>query len=217
MTLENCLQCGSKLSPPLKSSGRQVCSSCGWMDKKRTQNEGLQPKKSEGTVQSKSYNINENQNTFSSRELIDIAKNQKNILWLILIGLILPFISPYLVLISSVIQAVFVYNLAVSIKTKLAWVYCFLMFVPLIGLIALLVINGEATSILKKNGVSVGLMGAQALDISKLEQEIQIDSRISQSSTSNNLEALEKLSDLRDKLIITEEEFQEKKRQILGL
>jgi hypothetical protein len=35
MHLETCAQCGGNLAPPLKSSGRQVCSYCGWTDKKR--------------------------------------------------------------------------------------------------------------------------------------------------------------------------------------
>ncbi|MEN9869367.1 MAG: hypothetical protein RLZZ171_350, partial [Cyanobacteriota bacterium] len=30
MTSENCPQCEKKLAPPFKSSGRQVCSGCGW-------------------------------------------------------------------------------------------------------------------------------------------------------------------------------------------
>jgi uncharacterized Zn finger protein (UPF0148 family) len=218
MTFSNCPQCESKLSPPLKSSGRQVCSSCGWMGKQRVRSEQIsQAKKSENPVSSPAF---QDKKSFSSRELIEISKNQKNIIWLILIGLVLPYISPYLVLISSIIQAVFIYRLAVSIKSKSPGIYCFLMFIPLIGLIALLIINGEATSILKSNGVNVGLMGAQNSDISKLEQEIQIDNRadsLKKSSSSDSLESLEKLAELRDKSIIAEEEFQEKKRRILDL
>ena len=33
MTLENCPKCEKKLLPPFASSGRQVCSGCGWSDK----------------------------------------------------------------------------------------------------------------------------------------------------------------------------------------
>ncbi|MHC5826238.1 MAG: SHOCT domain-containing protein, partial [Nostoc sp.] len=40
---------------------------------------------------------------------------------------------------------------------------------------------------------------------------------IQQLSTSSNFDDLEKLANLRDKGIITEEEFQVKKRQLLGL
>lgn len=33
MALKNCLKCEKKLPPPFASSGRQVCSACGWSDK----------------------------------------------------------------------------------------------------------------------------------------------------------------------------------------
>lgn len=176
--------------------------------------------KTENVTESTTSNAIKEIDAFSSRELIEIAKNQKNIIWLVIIGLVLPSLNPYLILISSIVQAIFIYNLAVSMKSKSAQVYCFLMFIPLINLIVLLIVSGEATSILNKNGVKVGLMGAQIQDISQLEQEIQIDNRISTSnnlSSSDNFGNLEKLAELRDKSIITEEEFQEKKRQILDL
>jgi hypothetical protein len=35
MTLENCPQCDKQLLPPFKSSGRQVCTACGWSNKVR--------------------------------------------------------------------------------------------------------------------------------------------------------------------------------------
>ncbi len=35
MTLENCPKCEKKLLPPFASSGRQVCSGCGWSNKKK--------------------------------------------------------------------------------------------------------------------------------------------------------------------------------------
>jgi len=35
MTLENCPKCEKKLPPPFSSSGRQVCSACGWSDKEK--------------------------------------------------------------------------------------------------------------------------------------------------------------------------------------
>ncbi|WP_036489553.1 hypothetical protein [Myxosarcina sp. GI1] len=33
MSIENCPRCETKLPPPFKSSGRQVCSACGWSDR----------------------------------------------------------------------------------------------------------------------------------------------------------------------------------------
>ena len=38
MSLENCPKCEKKLPPPFSSSGRQVCSACGWSDKKKDSN-----------------------------------------------------------------------------------------------------------------------------------------------------------------------------------
>ena len=34
MALKNCPKCDKKLPPPFPSTGRQVCSGCGWSDKK---------------------------------------------------------------------------------------------------------------------------------------------------------------------------------------
>jgi hypothetical protein len=36
MELNNCPNCETKLHPPLKSSGRQICTSCGWSNTKRS-------------------------------------------------------------------------------------------------------------------------------------------------------------------------------------
>ena len=44
MTYENCPQCEKKLSPPFKSSGRQVCSSCGWTNKPKAVKSAPEPK-----------------------------------------------------------------------------------------------------------------------------------------------------------------------------
>lgn len=38
MFLDNCPQCQKKLSPPFRSSNRQVCTSCGWSDKPSNKN-----------------------------------------------------------------------------------------------------------------------------------------------------------------------------------
>ncbi|MEQ8210039.1 MAG: hypothetical protein RH917_09425 [Lacipirellulaceae bacterium] len=43
--------------------------------------------------------------------------------------------------------------------------YAFLMFIPLVGIIALLMLNNRATRLLRKYGVSVGLMGADMKSI----------------------------------------------------
>ncbi|QJW94539.1 hypothetical protein [Frigoriglobus tundricola] len=61
---------------------------------------------------------------------------------------------------------VFVFLLATKVySTATGVVLGILTLIPCIGLIVLLIINGKATSILKENGVSVGLLGASSSDI----------------------------------------------------
>lgn len=43
MILENCPKCEKKLPPPFASSGRQVCSGCGWSNKKNESKTKLEP------------------------------------------------------------------------------------------------------------------------------------------------------------------------------
>ena len=50
MTSENCPQCDKKLPPPFKSSGRQVCSGCGWTNKPKTVKSAPEPKLINGEV-----------------------------------------------------------------------------------------------------------------------------------------------------------------------
>jgi ABC-type enterochelin transport system permease subunit len=40
-----------------------------------------------------------------------------------------------------------------------------LTFIPLVGLIVLLIVNGKATNVLRQNGITVGLMGAKSSQI----------------------------------------------------
>lgn len=45
MVLENCPKCDQKLPSPFKSSGRQVCSKCGWSSSSNQTNSKSEPKK----------------------------------------------------------------------------------------------------------------------------------------------------------------------------
>lgn len=108
-------------------------------------------------------------------DLRKVATYQKGILVCILIYLVCVFgqfllpvgIRPILmliVLINVLIGAVFVFLLAIkTYGTGLGVVFGILTIVPLIGLIALLIVNGKATKILKQNGVEVGLLGAKKM------------------------------------------------------
>lgn len=70
------------------------------------------------------------------------------------------------VLVDGLVGAVFVFLLAIKINGPgVGILYGVLSLIPCIGLIILLVVNSQATTILKENGISVGLLGA---NISKI-------------------------------------------------
>ena len=105
-------------------------------------------------------------------DLLSVAKNQKGILVCILIQLVAmvgqfalpPGVRLFLglaVLIIGLVGAIFVFMLAIKVYgTAVGILLGFLSFIPCIGLIVLLIVNGKATGILKQNGIKVGLMGA---------------------------------------------------------
>ena len=113
-----------------------------------------------------------------SRETLrGIAGNQKAIIvciavYLVLVGI--QFAIPeetriYLAIVAAPVlltAAVFVFLLATKVYTTATGVILgVLTLIPCIGLIVLLIINGKATSILKANGIHVGLFGASMADI----------------------------------------------------
>ena len=105
-------------------------------------------------------------------DLRSVAKYQKGILVCILVYLIAvigQFVLPaeirglvgIPVLIAGIVGAVFVFLLAIKVYgTGLGIVLGILSLIPCIGLIVLLIVNGKATNVLKKNGIKVGLLGA---------------------------------------------------------
>ena len=105
-------------------------------------------------------------------DLRSVAKYQKGILVCILVYLIAvvgQFVLPpelralvgIPVLIAGIVGAVFVFLLAIKVYgTGLGIVLGILSLIPCIGLIVLLIVNQKATSILKQNGIQVGLLGA---------------------------------------------------------
>ena len=103
-------------------------------------------------------------------DILEVANRQKQILWMILISIPATFI-PFATLVTGVIQIYFIVKLAKAVGSS-AWLYAVLAFLPLIGLIALLRLNGKATKILKDNGVAVGLMGANSDDLKKFQNII---------------------------------------------
>ena len=103
---------------------------------------------------------------------MEVAKRQKSTLWMLVISLVASFI-PFATIVTGCIQVYFIYKLAVALRSSTAWVYTILVFIPLVGLIALLVINGKATKKLQEHGIRVGLMGARMADFNKIPQSTQ--------------------------------------------
>jgi hypothetical protein len=110
-------------------------------------------------------------------ELRSIAVYQKGILICILIyfvAVIAQFALPpalrlFLAIpVLGVIVAatVFVFLLATKVySTGIGVLLAILTLIPFVGLIVLLVINGKATTVMKRNGVAVGLLGARMSDL----------------------------------------------------
>ena len=113
----------------------------------------------------------------SREDLRSVAKYQKGILVCILIyviAMIGRFAVPEEartiiglgVLGVGLVGTVFVFLLAIKVYN--IWVGVLLgilALVPCIGLLVLLVVNGKATSVLKQNGIKVGLLGANLSQI----------------------------------------------------
>ena len=110
-------------------------------------------------------------------DLRAVAKYQKGILVCILIYLIAVFCQfgvppdyrPFFgifVLGVGLVGTVFVFLLAMKVySTAVGILLGILTLVPCLGLIVLLMVNQKATSILRQNGINVGLMGADSSQI----------------------------------------------------
>ena len=104
------------------------------------------------------------QSKWSKAELIEVAKRQKSIIWMLLISLVATFI-PFATIITGIIMVYYIYKLAIAVHSRSAWCYIVLAFFPLFGIIALLHLNSIATKTLQNSGINVGLMGASLKDI----------------------------------------------------
>jgi hypothetical protein len=114
----------------------------------------------------------------ASPRIVEIARNQKGILLCVLahvLTLVVQAIMPSELgtiavafgLVVAVASAVFVYLLARALfNVAVGMLFALLTFVPWLGLLGLLVLNQMATAALRKEGIAVGLLGA---DLSKLK------------------------------------------------
>ena len=129
--------------------------------------------------------VKKNQN-WSTEDILQVAKYQSNLIMVILVNIIagafmvssissneaVPAISHMFIgvfrIAVLVVSIYFVYCLAKAARSP-AILYVILVFIPLLGLIALLHLSGIATKILRDNGIKVGLMGANKSDLESLK------------------------------------------------
>ena len=117
----------------------------------------------------------------SREDLKNVAKYQKGIILCLLIGLIqyctiicgasivpteLLGIVALLTIVNAILSTVFVILLTQKVyNTGICVLFGVMAFIPCLSLIGLLVVNSKATGILKKNGIKVGLFGANLSQI----------------------------------------------------
>lgn len=103
---------------------------------------------------------------WTKQHVMEVAKYQKAIIWILLVTLAASFIH-YATLVTGILQLRFMYRLAVALRLS-PWGYVIMPFIPFLGVIALLHLNGRATRRLRESGVQVALMGARKEDLDKL-------------------------------------------------
>jgi hypothetical protein len=112
-------------------------------------------------------------NSGSREDLRKVAQYQRGILFCILFYLIVvacqfaltgpgsQIILGVVAIILSITGTVFVFMLAMKVYSTVLGIFLgILTLIPCVGLICLLIVNGKATTVLRANGISVGLLGA---------------------------------------------------------
>ena len=113
-------------------------------------------------------------NVFSVEEIVRVAKNQTALLYcvlarilIVLVGGVLGDLWPVASLAVAVCTVVCLVRLRMAMKKSLLLtvILAILLFVPLIGLIILVVNTVAATKILRGAGLKVGLMGVASSEL----------------------------------------------------
>ena len=104
---------------------------------------------------------------WSTPELVEVAKYQKYIQWLVLANFVAMFI-PFGNFAIAIVGIYFIYKLAAALRSTVAWLYIIAAFIPLVGLLALLHLVVSATKVLRANGIRVGIMGAKMADFGNI-------------------------------------------------
>lgn len=84
----------------------------------------------------------------------------------VLASILVPLV--YLVILIS--APVLVYRMAKSLGSRFAWGYAIMLFIPLVGMISMLILNSRATARLRDSGLRVGLMGVSRESLDNLNK-----------------------------------------------
>jgi len=112
--------------------------------------------------------------SFSDEEIQLVGQRQRAIIFFIIpleaVCLLSLLTWRFLLLgiIARIVAAVLIYRMAVALKRPFPAGYAFLAFLPVVGLIALVVLNGEATAVLRARRIRVGVLGAGAEELETL-------------------------------------------------
>jgi hypothetical protein len=109
--------------------------------------------------------------TFSQLELQEIAKYHRLLLWSIFTAIVAnllrhslgnPEMGLLIYLAAAAFQIFSLYKLGRAIKLSEVWIVLLVLslFVPLLGLLVLLLTHNKAMKVMKSAGVKVGFMGA---------------------------------------------------------
>ena len=108
---------------------------------------------------------------FTKAEVHEVGKRQKVILWLLVASMVAHVVFQPATILTGALSVVFVFKLAKAARSKAAWFWAVLALLPILCLIALLVVNGRATRILRAAGLKVGVMGADKQQLESLLAE----------------------------------------------
>ena len=113
---------------------------------------------------------------FSAEEIVRVAKNQTALLYCVLANLLVYLVGAWLrPLMPLAWVAIFICSIVFFVKLRLAMkkglpltiIAVILLFIPLVGLLTLLINSAAATKILRSAGLRVGLMGVSSSELAR--------------------------------------------------
>lgn len=104
---------------------------------------------------------------FTDAEILEIAKEQKAVIWIIVASLVTVFF-PLAAIATGILSSVFIYRFARAVGSSVAWLYGLFGLVPLLGILGLLTINSRAMAALTGRGLRVGFFGVDTNELAQL-------------------------------------------------